>query len=149
MHCNSYADGFWVDVTRTYSLGVPGRRRGAMFEAVFAAREAALAAARPGVRASEVDRAARDVLDAAGFGANFPHATGHGVGFAAIDPRALPRLRPKSEDVLETGMVFNIEPAIYFDGDCGLRHCDVVALAEDGTEVLTPFHDTIDLLLLD
>ena len=148
VHCNSYADGYWVDITRTYSLGEPGGRRRAMFEAVFAAREAALAAVRPGVKASEVDRAARDTLAAAGFGAYFTHPTGHGVGFAAIDPHARPRLHPKSEDVLETGMVFNIEPAIYLDGDCGLRHCDVIAVTEDGAEVLTPFHDAVDLLIL-
>jgi Xaa-Pro aminopeptidase len=148
MHCNSYADGYWVDVTRTYSIGEPGGRRQAMFEAVFAAREAALAAARPGVKASEVDRAARDVLAAAGFSTNFTHPTGHGVGFAAIDPHARPRIHPASDDVLEDGMVFNIEPAVYFEGDCGLRHCDVVALAAGGPEVLTPFQATIEELII-
>ena len=62
VHCNSYADGYWVDVTRTYSLGEPDDRRRAMYEAVFAARAAALAAIRPGSRAADVDRAAREVL---------------------------------------------------------------------------------------
>ncbi len=147
VHCNSYADGYWVDVTRTYSLGEPGDRR-PLFEAVFAARAAALAAARPGVKASAVDRAARGVLEAAGFGPNFTHPTGHGVGFAAIDPRARPRLHPASDDVLEEGMVFNIEPAIYIDGVCGLRHCDVVALTAAGPEVLTPFQATIEELII-
>ena len=45
-------------------------------------------------------------------------------------------------------MVFNVEPAIYLDGDCGLRHCDVIAVTEDGAEVLTPFQDTVDSLIL-
>ena len=148
VHCNSYADGYWVDLTRTYSLGEPTGRRRAMFEAVFAAREAALAAVRPGVMASEVDRAAREVFEVRGFGPQFKHPAGHGVGFVAIDPHALPRIHPTSDDVLDVGMVFNVEPAIYFPGDCGLRHCDVVAVTEDGAEVLTPFHDTIDSLIL-
>lgn len=148
VHCNSYADGYWVDVTRTYSLGEPTGRRRALFEAVLAAREAALAVALPEVKASEVDRAARDVLAAAGFGARFTHPTGHGVGFAAIDPHARPRIHPASDDVLEEGMVFNIEPAIYVESDCGLRHCDVVALTAGGTEVLTPFQATIEELII-
>ncbi|MCA1684981.1 MAG: M24 family metallopeptidase, partial [Planctomycetia bacterium] len=147
VHCNSYADGYWVDVTRTYSLGEPAGRR-AIYEAVFAAREAALAAARPGVKASAVDRAARGVLEAAGFGPRFTHPTGHGVGFAAIDPDARPRIHPASDDLLEEGMVFNIEPAVYFEGDCGLRHCDVVALTAGGAEVLTPFQATIEELII-
>lgn len=148
VHCNSYADGYWVDVTRTYGLGEPDDRRRAMYEAVFAARAAALAAIRPGARAADVDRAARAVLEGRGFGPQFKHSAGHGVGFVAIDPNAAPRLHPKSEDVLELGMVFNVEPAIYFDGDCGLRHCDVIAVTADGAEVLTPFQDTVDSLIL-
>jgi len=148
VHCNSYADGYWVDVTRTYSLGEPDDRRRAMYGAVFAARAAALAAIRPGAKAADVDRAARAVLEARGFGPQFKHSAGHGVGFVAIDPNAPPRLHPKSVDVLELGMVFNVEPAIYLDGDCGLRHCDVIAVTEDGAEVLTPFQDTVDSLIL-
>ncbi len=148
VHSNSYADGYWADITRTYSLGAPTEARLAMFEAVFAAREAALATVKAGVHASEVDRAARRVLAAAGYAANFTHATGHGVGFAAIDPHARPRIHPVSDDVLEEGMVFNIEPAVYVEGDCGLRHCDVVALTADGPEVLTPFQATIEELIM-
>jgi Xaa-Pro dipeptidase len=146
VHCNSYGDGYWTDITRTYSLGDTGARRG-MYEAIFDARDAALAAIRPGARAADVDRAARDVLGARGFGDQFKHATGHGVGFAAIDPNARPRIHPKSEDVLEVGMVFNIEPAIYIDGECGLRHCDVVAVTEGGVEILTPFQSRIEELV--
>ena len=148
VHCNSYADGYWVDLTRTYCLGAPDGRRRAMYEAVFAARKAALSAARPGAKAADVDRAARDVLASAGFGPQFTHPVGHGVGFAAIDPHARPRLHPGSDDVLEVGMVFNIEPAIYFEGASGLRHCDVVALTADGPEVLTPFQAAIEDLII-
>lgn len=119
-----------------------------MYDAVVAAREAALAGIRPGVGAADVDHAARDVLRDRGLGDQFRHATGHGVGFAAIDPNARPRLHPVSEDVLEVGMVFNVEPAIYLEGDCGLRHCDVVTVTESGAKVLTPFQSTPDELVI-
>jgi Xaa-Pro aminopeptidase len=136
IHCNSYADSYWTDVTRTYRLGSGDER---LYDAVFAARSAALAAIQVGAKASAVDRAARAVLEARGLGRQFKHSSGHGVGFAAINHNALPRLHPKSDDVLEAGMVFNVEPAVYLDGLGGLRHCDVVALTANGAEVLTPF----------
>ena len=148
VHCNSYADGYWTDITRTYCLGEPDARQRALYAAVFEARQAALRAIRPGVAAAEVDRAARAVLTARGFGPCFPHGTGHGVGFAAIDHHARPHLHPRSDDTLECGMVFNIEPAIYIEGYGGVRHCDVVALTEQAVEVLTPFQDDLEQLCL-
>ena len=146
VHCNSYADGFWTDITRTFVVGEMGERQRRMYEAVFDARRAALEAIRPGVRAADVDAAARGVLEARGFGAEFRHGLGHGVGFAAIDHNAPPRLHPSSEDILEEGMVFNIEPAIYMDGYGGLRHCDMVVVRDEGAEVLTPFQTSVEEL---
>ena len=148
VHCNSYLDGFWTDITRTFSAGVPGRRLRAMYRAILDARDAALATLRPGARAVDADRAARSVLERCGFGSEFTHSTGHGVGFGAIDHNAIPRLHPRSDDVLEAGMVFNVEPAIYLDGVCGIRHCDVVALEHSGPRVLTPFQATLDDLII-
>jgi Xaa-Pro aminopeptidase len=145
-HCNSHVDGYWTDITRTFCIGNPDDRQRRMYEAVFAARQAALDAIRPGAKACDVDRAARQVIDQHGFGPQFLHPLGHGVGFAAIDHNAKPRLHPKSPDVLEAGMVFNVEPGIYFKGECGMRHCDMVAVTETGAEVLTPFQDRPYLL---
>lgn len=139
VHCNSYADGYWTDITRTWCAGEPDARSQAIFEAVFAAREAALAAIRPGVSAASVDRAARQKMQEYGFGSDFRHSTGHGVGFEAIDADARPRIHPLSSDTLATGMVFNVEPAAYIAGYGGVRHCDVVAITEQACEVLTPF----------
>ncbi len=146
VHCNSFADGRWTDITRTFYLGEPDERAASLYDAVFAARAAALAAIRPGARAADVDGAARDVLRSRGLGDAFKHATGHGVGFAAINHAARPRLHPKSDEVLRAGMVFNVEPAVYFDGYGGLRHCDVVAVTEGGCDVLTPFQQEPDVL---
>ncbi len=147
-HMNSYADGYWTDVTRTFTMGQPDERQRKMYEAIAEARQAALSAIRPGVRGSAVDAAARDVLTAHGFGPHFKHSTGHGIGFSAIDANAKPRLHPKSDDTLETGMVFNVEPAIYFDGYGGIRHCDMVTVTESGAELLTPFLCAPDELVL-
>ncbi len=105
IHCNSYVDGYWTDITRTFCLGRPEARKRKMYDAVLAAREAAIDSIQPGVRAAAVDRAAREVLARSGFEKEFKHGLGHGVGFAAINHNASPRLHPASEDVLEAGMV--------------------------------------------
>lgn len=149
VHCNSYVDGYWTDITRTYSIGRPDANRQKLYDAVFEARDAALKAALPGAKARVVDAVARAVLTKYGYGKHFKHSTGHGVGFGAIDPNALPRLHPKSPDVLEPGMVFNIEPAIYIEGYGGIRHCDVVALTERGPEILTPFQASVEELTVE
>lgn len=149
VHCNSYADGYWTDITRTYSLGAPDQRREQIYRAIFEARSGALAAIRPGVRASAVDRAARSILGAYGFDKDFKHSTGHGVGFAAIAHNARPRLHPLSEELLQEGMVFNLEPAVYIEGYGGIRHCDMVAVTATGAEVLTPFQGRMEDLILE
>jgi Xaa-Pro aminopeptidase len=148
VHCNSYADGYWTDITRTFCVGKPDEKKAALYRAVLAASRAAIEAVRPGVKACDVDASAREVMRAAGFGTAFVHATGHGVGFAAIDHNALPRIHPKSDDVLEPGAVFNIEPAAYFEGEGGIRHCDVVTVTETGAELLTPFLSSIEELTI-
>src|SRR6185295_6178091 len=138
--------GLWTDITRTYHPGPVDDGVRDLFEAVLAARAAALAAIAPGARAAAVDRAAREVLADRGLGDAFRHGTGHGVGFAAIDHDARPRIHPASEDVLQAGMVFNLEPAIYLDGWGGLRHCDLVAVTAEGVELLTPFQTGLEVL---
>jgi Xaa-Pro aminopeptidase len=149
VHANTFVDGFWTDVTRTYCIGRPDAKKRALYDAIFAARSAALAAIRPGARGAEVDAAARGELDNRGLSHEFKHATGHGVGFWAIDHAARPRLHPKSEDVLEVGMIFNVEPAVYEPGYGGLRHCDVVEVVPHGARVLTQFHTDEDALTID
>ncbi len=139
IHANTCADGLWTDITRTYTVGASVERHEQMRSAIAAARSAALGAIRPGVPCREVDQAARNVMQDHGFGEAFKHATGHGVGFAAANANALPRIHPASPGVLEAGMTFNVEPAAYFDGYGGMRHCDVVAVTDDGAQVFTDF----------
>ena len=139
IHANTCADGYWTDITRTFTVGPPSDRQAAMRRAIDEARAEALRAVRPGATGCEVDRAARSVMERHGLGDAFRHSTGHGVGFAAANANGMPRIHPKSPDVLECGMTFNIEPAAYFDGYGGMRHCDVVAVTSDGASVLTDF----------
>src|ERR1051325_4997976 len=148
IHCNSYLNGYWTDITRTFCVAPVDEQKRRMYEAIFATREAALTAIHPGARAADVDRTARLVLSEYGFEKEFKHGLGHGVGFAAINHNAPPRLHPASDDVLEPGMIFNIEPAIYFEGMGGMRHCDMVLLTDDGPEMLTPFQSTLETLVV-
>ena len=148
VHCDSYADGYWAEITRTFVMGEAGPRKLEMYGAVHAASRAAMDAVRPGAKAADVDAAAREALVSRGFGDQFKHATGHAVGFAAMDYNTPPRLRPASDDRLEAGMVFNIEPAIYIEGYGGLRHCDMALVTETGVEILTPFQSSIEHLVL-
>jgi Xaa-Pro aminopeptidase len=139
IHANTCADGFWTDVTRTYTAGIPSDRHQSMRSAIMDARKSGMLAIRPGVAGSAIDRATRSVLETHGLGSAFKHGAGHGVGFAAANAAGRPRIHPLSPDVLESGMTFNLEPAVYFEGYGGMRHCDLVAVTSDGVRVLTNF----------
>ena len=139
VHANTCADGLWTDITRTFTAGAETRWQQEVRSSIDEARRAALNIIRPGVRARNVDRAARSVMEEHGLGMEFRHATGHGVGYAAANPNGRPRIHPVSPDVLEEGMTFNVEPAAYFEGIGGIRHCDVVAVTKNGAKVLTNF----------
>jgi Xaa-Pro aminopeptidase len=139
IHANTSGDGYWTDISRTYIVGAFNEQQECMTAAIAEARTAALNAVVPGGEAKEVDAAARNVLTRYGYGDAFKHSTGHGVGFAAADPNAHPRIHPVSKDVLKEGMTFNIEPAIYIEGIGGMRRCDIVACTNSGAKVLTDF----------
>ena len=136
-------DGYCVDLTRTLPVGAPAPVLVQMMAAVREAQAAAIAAVRPGVRPSEIDRAARDVLTSHGLGEAFGHGTGHGLGLEVHeDPRIgkLPSALPDSP--VAPGMVFTIEPGAYVEGLGGVRIEDDVLVVDDGCEVLT--HVPID-----
>ena len=135
-------EGYCVDVSRTVSVGPPTSETRRLHRAVSEAQAAALAAAAPGVLASEVDGAARVALERYGPAERFGHGTGHGLG---IDVHELPRIGKRRagpagpEDVaLAAGMVFTIEPGVYVPDLGGVRIEDDVLVTEAGIEVLTP-----------
>ncbi len=109
------------------------KKRQEIYDIVLKSQEAGIKKARAGVKACEVDKACRDVMDAAGYGDYFIHSTGHGVG---LDIHELPVISNKSETVLEEGMVLTIEPGIYLPGEFGVRIEDTVVITDAEAEVL-------------
>jgi Xaa-Pro dipeptidase len=126
-----------ADITRTVCFGKPLKEFEAMFAAVLEANLAALDASGPGVPMQDVDRAARSVIEAAGYGDYFSHRTGHGLGLDVHEP--IPQLAEGVTDTLEPGMVFTVEPGVYIPGLGGVRLEDDVCITETGVEVLTHF----------
>ncbi len=136
----SRSEGYPSDMTRAGYFGEPSAEFLKVHGIVERAVAAGVAAAKPGVRAKEVDKAARDVITAAGYGDRFLHRTGHGVG---IDIHEGPYITATSETVLEEGMVFSVEPGVYVSGQFGLRLEEVVFLHKDHAEVLSELPRTI------
>src|SRR5262249_11686740 len=105
-----------------------------VYAVVLRAQERALQTLRPGVKAGDVDAAARAVIAEAGFGDYFTHSLGHRLG---MQVHQAPLLRPGSEVVLQAGMVVTVEPGIYLPGWGGVRIEDDVLLTPDGCDVLS------------
>jgi Xaa-Pro aminopeptidase len=127
-------DGYASDCTRTFATGELDPRDRAVYDLVLVAQEAALEAVRPGPTGKEVDAVARDIIEAAGHGEHFGHGLGHGVG---LEVHEGPRLSKQGKDTLEAGMVVTVEPGVYVPGAVGVRIEDLVAVTEDGNEVLS------------
>lgn len=127
-------DGYCSDCTRTVCWGEPHADLAAAWDVVAAAQDAARAAIGAGVATRAVDAAAREVVAAAGLGDAFVHGTGHGVG---LEIHERPRVTPRSDEVLEAGMVVTIEPGVYLTGLGGVRLEDTVLVTEDGCDTLT------------
>ncbi|MBV9280144.1 MAG: aminopeptidase P family protein [Chloroflexi bacterium] len=126
-------EGYQADTTRTVSVGPPSDELRRVYAAVQEAQQAGVDAARPGVPAQAVDRAARAVIERAGYGEYFVHRTGHGLGLEAHED---PYIVEGNELVLEPGMVFSVEPGIYLPERFGVRIEDIVALTERGAKRL-------------
>ena len=127
-------NGYPSDMTRVGTIGTKPDEFDKVHAVLEQAVQAALAAARPGARARDVDDAARGVITAAGYGPNFLHRTGHGLGIDVHEP---PYITATSETILEEGHVFSIEPGIYLSGRFGVRLEDIVFIGKDGPIILS------------
>jgi Xaa-Pro aminopeptidase len=130
-------DGYCSDMTRTIRTGRAGDlspELARVASVVMAAQDAGLCAVRDGVAAAEIDRACREVVDAAGYSELFVHGTGHGVG---LDIHEAPALGARSEDILCTGQVVTVEPGVYVPGLGGARTEDTVLVTGAGCQILT------------
>jgi Xaa-Pro dipeptidase len=130
-------DGYHSDISRTFVIGTPSSKMRDVFEVVKSAQHAALKAAGPGVPCGEVDRAARAVITAAGFGpdyATFTHRVGHGIG---MDGHEWPYLVRGNPFLLTPGITTSNEPGIYLKGEFGIRIEDEMLITANGAELLT------------
>jgi Xaa-Pro aminopeptidase len=135
--------GYCSDITRTVVVAEATDRHREVYGQVLKAQLAAMEMMRPGVRAADVDRRARDVFDEIGLAKYFGHGLGHGLGSVVHDTG---RMSSTSTDVLEPGQVWTVEPGVYIPGFGGVRIEDDVVVTDSGIEVLT--HSPKDLMVL-
>ncbi|MEU6534475.1 aminopeptidase P family protein [Streptomyces sp. NPDC047000] len=122
-------DGYGSDTSRTVHVGEPTDEERRVHDLVRRAQEAGFRAVRPGAACQEVDRAARAVIEDAGYGEYFIHRTGHGIGVTTHEP---PYMIEGEEQPLVPGMCFSVEPGVYLPGRFGVRIEDIVTVTEDG-----------------
>jgi Xaa-Pro dipeptidase len=132
--------GYFSDLTRTFVIGHADPELEKIAVVVSQANEAGRAAVRPGASASAVDRAARQVIEHAGYGGYFIHRTGHGLG---LEVHEEPYIFAGNPMILEPGMTFTIEPGIYLPGRGGVRVEDNVVVTDEGVETLSALDRTL------
>lgn len=129
-------EGYCSDMTRTFFFGEVSEAHRKVYETVLRAQEAAERAIRPGVKLSEIDRIARDIITEAGYGPYFTHRLGHFIGMEVHEKGDV---SGGSELIAQPGMTFSIEPGIYLPGDVGVRIEDLVLVTETGVEILNHY----------
>lgn len=127
-------EGYISDITRTFTVGEVDPELRRIHEITLKANAAGREAVHPGATCARVDHAARTVIEAEGYGDNFLHRTGHGIGLEAHEP---PYIRADNEQTLEPGMTFTVEPGIYLSNRGGVRIEDNVAVTQEAHECLT------------
>jgi len=136
-------DGYCSDLTRTVFRGVPPARLSRAYDTVLKAKMAGMSKIKAGVKAFEVDIAARNIIDNSEFEGLFTHSFGHEIGMSVHEGGSLNR---KSNLVLRANMVVSAEPGIYIDGLGGVRIEDTVLVLEDGCEALTDFDQELTVI---
>src|SRR5699024_393751 len=139
-------NGYRAELERTVIVGEPTDEQKRAFEVAVEAQRRTIDFIKPGVKASEVDLKAREIIDQAGLGQYAIHRIGHGIGLSAHEK---PFLRYDNEDlIIEEGMVFSIEPGIYIPNVGGFRHSDTVIITSDGCRLITEYpYEVNDLIL--
>lgn len=134
MDYGAVVNGYHSDMTRTVAVGAASDEQKKIYKIVFEAQLAVLRVLKNGVKCSDADKAARDVITEAGYGEYFRHSTGHGVG---IEIHEKPFVSPKSTAMLRSGNVVTDEPGIYIPGKFGVRIEDMALITENGCKNLT------------
>lgn len=137
-------DSYCADMTRTFFFKSTSEHAQKIYNIVLKANEAAEAMIKPGVKFCEIDRAARSIIEEAGYGKEFTHRLGHSIG---IEVHEVGDVSCVNQDEVRPGMTFSIEPGIYVEGEVGVRIEDLVLVTETGCEVLN--HYTKELKIID
>jgi len=135
--------GYISDLTRTFAIGEVQAEYAHIHQVVQEANAAGRAVGKPGIPCAEVDIAARQVIEQAGYGQYFTHRTGHGIGMEGHED---PYMRADNQDLLQTGMAYTVEPGIYLPGRNGVRIEDDMVVTENGTESLSNLPREIQVL---
>lgn len=135
-------EGYCSDMTRTFFVNKNPIQE--IYDTVLQANLAGIAAIKPGAKFSDVDRAARRVIEDAGYGEYFIHRLGHGIGLEVHEPFDVSAV---NNTLIEEGMCFSIEPGIYIEGKYGVRIEDLVLVTKDGCEVLNHDSKTDEVLI--
>jgi len=143
MDFGAVVDGYCADMTRTVAMGHVTDFQVKIYNTVIAAQLAAINVCVAGARCFDVDKAARDIIELAGYGEEFCHGTGHGVG---TEVHELPKLNRESEDILEENMAVTIEPGIYIPGKFGVRIEDLAIVKKFG--IINVVKSTKELIIL-
>ena len=132
--CSIDYKGYWSDMSRTFFLGEPTPKMREVFQVLLEAQQAAIDAIKIGDPIGNIDRAARQVIEKAGYGPYFTHRVGHGIGLSIHEA---PSVAGNNTDIILKGMYHSVEPGIYIPGEFGMRIEDDVYATEDGALVLT------------
>lgn len=139
----AYYNGYVSDITRTFAIGQPDPKLVEAYNIVLEAQKAAVAQIKAGMTGKEADAIARDIIASYGYGDNFGHSTGHGIG---LEIHEQPMLAKQSDYVLVPNNCVTVEPGIYIEGLGGIRIEDDILITENGNEVFTKC--TKDLIIL-
>lgn len=136
-------DNYASDMTRTVFYREVDEKAKEVYETVLKANRKAIEKVKPGVKFSEIDEAARAVIEAKGYGQYFTHRTGHSIG---IEVHEYGDVSSANEDLLMPGMIFSVEPGIYLEGELGVRIEDLVLVTEEGHEVLNRYPKDLQII---
>lgn len=136
-------DDYCSDMTRTFFYKSVSDRDKEVYLTVLAANLAGIAAVKPGRKVSEVDKAARDVIEKAGYGKYFTHRTGHFIG---LETHEKGDVSSTNDKLMEVGNIFSVEPGIYLPGEVGVRIEDLVLVTEDGCKVLNSYNKELTII---
>lgn len=129
-----YYNHYVSDMTRTIHIGQVSDQEKEIYDVALRANKALIEKAKAGMSFADFDGIPRGIIEEAGYGANFTHSIGHGMG---LDIHEVPFFGGKAEGILQAGMVVTDEPGIYLDGKYGVRIEDDLLITESGCEVLT------------